>query len=233
MFKIFLYPIILLTAIYTLVLLPKCFKFKGSNYRTESGNSFISTITDKGKYGEFLTFLYLESIDEFKRILVNVYIPKDDGTTTEIDLIMLSPRGIYVIESKNFSGWIFGDEKSRYWTQTLENRQKNKLFNPIWQNKGHIKALRNSLNITDESIYRSYIVFSERCELKKIKVSSANTQVLKRNDLLEAVLEDMKDSPPIIKIEDILGYYEKLKKYTNVDEATKEKHVGNIRKSGY
>lgn len=39
--------------------------------------------------------------------------------TYEIDLIMISETGIYVFESKNYSGWIFGDEKQRYWTQIL------------------------------------------------------------------------------------------------------------------
>lgn len=56
--------------------------------------------------------------------MTNLYIPKRDGTITEIDLIMLSQTGIYVFESKNYSGWIFGDEKSKKWMQTLKNKQK-------------------------------------------------------------------------------------------------------------
>lgn len=65
-----------------------------------------------------------------------MYVPKDDGTTTEIDLIMLSPMGIYVFESKNYSGWIFGNEKSRYWTQTLENKKKNNFSTLFGKTKG-------------------------------------------------------------------------------------------------
>ena len=47
--------------------------------------------------------------------MANLYIPKGDGTTIEIDLLLVDTTSIYVIESKNSSGWIFGDEKSKNW----------------------------------------------------------------------------------------------------------------------
>ena len=64
-------------------------------------------------------------------------MPRDDGETTEIDVLMLHTSGIYVFESKNYSGWIFGDEKSKTWTQTLPNgrgrrAQKERFLNPIY-----------------------------------------------------------------------------------------------------
>lgn len=101
-----LYPFIFLFIIITIVLIPKYLEFRKSNYKLESGNSFFKTVFNKGNYGEYLTFLSLEKLDVFKRLLVNVYLPKDDGTTTEIDLIMICHTGIYVFESKNYSGWI-------------------------------------------------------------------------------------------------------------------------------
>ncbi|TCT14547.1 nuclease-like protein [Natranaerovirga pectinivora] len=106
-------------------------KYKGSNYKVASGNSFFRTVFDKGNYGEFLIFSYLEKLEGEPKLMTNLYIPKENGSTTEIDLIMISETGIYVFESKNYSGWIFGDEMQKNWTQTLQNRQKNKFFNPI------------------------------------------------------------------------------------------------------
>ncbi len=212
---------------FSLALLPKYLKFRKSNYKIESGNSFISTVFDKGNYGEFLTFFYLENLDDFKRLLVNVYIPKDDGTT-EIDLIMLSPMGIYVFESKNYSGWIFGNEKSQYWTQTLENKQKNKFFNPIWQNKGHITAFKDNLEKPEDSLFKSYIVFSERCELRKIELDSRDVKIIKRNDLMVKIKEDLKNSSIVLKPEEILNIYSKLKQYSNVDKSLKKEHIKNI-----
>lgn len=49
---------------------------------------------------------------------------------TEVDLIYINTSGIYVIESKNYSGWIFGDFKQKYWTQTFKT-EKHKFYNPV------------------------------------------------------------------------------------------------------
>ncbi len=95
----------------------------------------------KEKYGEYLSFNKLEKIKGDHRILTNVYLPKGNGETTEVDLIYIHETGIYVLESKNYSGWIFGDEKSKYWMQTLQNGHKEKFYNPIFQNNTHIKYL--------------------------------------------------------------------------------------------
>lgn len=67
------------------------------------------------------------------KILRNVYLPKDNGETSEIDVLYITQKGIFVFESKNYSGWIFGDEKGQYWTAMLPNRQKNRFYNPIKQ----------------------------------------------------------------------------------------------------
>jgi len=224
---IFFYPLIFLFIIISIVLILKYLQYRKSDYKLESGNSFLKTIFNKGNYGEFLTFSYLEKLDIFKRFLVNVYLPKYDGTTTEIDLIMLCPKGIYVFESKNYSGWIFGDEKSQYWTQTLKNKQKNKFYNPIWQNKSHINALKNILKLQD-NIFKSYIVFSERCELKKVQFDSDNIKVIKRNRLISTIKEDIEKSPTILKVDEVLNIYARLKKYSNADEETKKRHIENI-----
>lgn len=210
-------------------LLPKYLKFKKSNYSSSSGNKFLETVFNKGNYGEYLTFSYLEKLDSFNRILTNVYIPKKDGTTTEIDLIMLSPSGIYVLESKNYSGWIFGDEKSKYWTQTLQKSSKNKFFNPIWQNKAHINALKNVLDIEDH-FYISYIVFSERCKIKKIQVESKDVRVVKRNDLLKTIENDIKYPLRILDANKLIEIYSYLKQYSNVDESVKRLHIENLEK---
>jgi len=173
------------------IYVPRYIKYNQSEYKDISGNNFIKTAFNVGNFGEFLTFSYLEKLTTFKKLLTNVYIPKDDGTTTEIDLIMIDDTGIYVFESKNYSGWIFGDEKNKMWTQSLEYRRKYKFFNPIMQNKGHIKALCNVLPEIDESLFKSYIIFSERCKLKKLTVNSPEVKVINRQDLLHTIKKDI------------------------------------------
>jgi len=142
---------------------------------------------------------------------------------------MLHETGVYVFESKNYSGWIFGDEKHKNWTQVLGRGNKNKFFNPIWQNKGHIKALRNLLTDVDNIDFYSYIIFSERCELKKIRLDSPNVRVLKRNQLLSVVKKDIEKREKVLDENKILSLYETLKKHILVDEQTKLQHIENIR----
>ncbi len=227
-----LLPLVLvpLLVLYTITLLPKYLKFKESQYKIESGNSFFKTILDKGLYGEFLTFLELEKLNIQKKILTNIYVPKEDGKTTEIDLVMITETGIYVIESKNYSGWIFGSENNKNWTQTLPNKQKYKFLNPIWQNKGHIKALENVLELNNDKICKSYIVFSERCTLKDISVSDYNIKVLNRNNLTREINFDIMTSEKMIKLDNLFLIYAKLKKYSLADDMTKQAHIDGINK---
>ena len=223
------YLILVQVLVLLLTLLPKYIRYRGSGYKAASGNGFLKTVLNKGNLGEFLTFLYLEKLDGQNKIMTNLYLPKKDGTTTEVDLIMISETGIYVFESKNYSGWIFGDEKSKNWTQTLESKQKNQFYNPIWQNKGHITALRSAVEIDNEDMYKSYIIFSDRCTLKKINVTSLNIKVMKRNALIKTIKKDIENSPKYMTIEEVNGLYFKLQKYACVDESIKKAHIENIK----
>ncbi len=213
--------------IFLLLLAPKYLKFRESDYMFESKNSFFNTIMDKGNYGEFLTFSYLEKLNTYNKIMTNLYIPKEDGKTTEIDLIMIDGTGIYVFESKNYSGWIFGSENQKNWTQTLKSNQKNSFYNPIWQNNGHVNALKFVLN-KDKDIFKSYIVFSERCELKKIKITSEDIIVLKRSKLLKTMQKDILSSYKIFSDKEVDQLYLRLQEYAYVDKKSKETHVINI-----
>lgn len=216
--------------VFILLSLPRYTKYNNSGYRFASKNSFIKTVMDRGNYGEFLTFVYLEKLDFYKKLMTNLYIPKGDGTTTEIDLIMISETGIYVFESKNYSGWIFGDERYKNWTQSLKNKQKNQFYNPIWQNKGHISALDAVLNLKEDNLYKSLIVFSERCELKKINITSPDVKVIKRNFLIKTINENINDSSTLLTKDQIDQLYLKLQEFAYADEITKEIHIKSIKK---
>lgn len=211
-----------------LVISPRYLSFRKSGYQEASGNHFLKVFFDKGAYGEFLTFRKLEKMKEPKRLLTNLYLPKPDGETTEIDLVMISRGGVHVFESKNYSGWIFGSENSPYWTQTLKNGEKHKFFNPVWQNRGHIEALSRALSWLDKGVFRSYVVFSERCELKKITLKSGNAKVIRRYGLVKAVREDLA-GPAALTETEVDRVYAILKTYAHADEALKQKHIEHVR----
>ena len=96
-----------------------------------------------GTIGELYTHHKLNIVRLFGRhgkVLRNVYIPKDDGTTSEIDLLFITQKGIFVIESKNFFGWIFGSENQGYWTATLPGQKKQILQSDQAEQNAHQMA---------------------------------------------------------------------------------------------
>jgi restriction system protein len=99
-------------------------------------------------------WLFLSSKDY--RLIRNVTLPTGEGTT-QIDHIVVSRFGVFVIETKNMSGWIFGNPHQKVWTQKLY-RESYKFQNPLHQNYKHTKALEEFLGIAPETIF-SVVVF--------------------------------------------------------------------------
>ena len=203
-------------------------RYHRTAYNDASGKSVLDTLFDTGNYGEYLTYTCLENLGEQHKLLMNVYLPKGDGTTTEIDLIMISATGIYVFESKNYSGWIFGDENSRYWKQIFRGGRHFQFYNPIWQNRKHISILKQHLGLGDE-VFRNYVVFSERCVLKKMSVYSPEVKVMNRDELACEIVEDMTQRPEIFTPLEIEQIYNELSRYTLADDETKQAHIDAMR----
>lgn len=120
----------------------------------------------KGKFGEWVVALCLKlGLDKNAyRVLNNVMIPDDAGGTTQIDHVVLSTYGIFVIETKNMKGWIFGDRKSEKWTQQIF-KSKNQFQNPFRQNYKHIMCLADLTGLPKESLTH-IIVFVGDCQIK-------------------------------------------------------------------
>ena len=215
--------------VFGLIIFMNYMEFNDSNYQRASHHTFWQTFFNKGNMGEYNIYRTLEKIKGTKLLLTNLYIPKADGSTTEIDLLLITKYGFFVVESKNYSGWIYGDEKHRNWTQTFPNKKKFKFFNPIWQNKGHVKALKEVVGITDDSLMQSFIVFSNNCELKKITVTSANVHVIKRDQMKQRLKRELTKSAPILTTEDIKYYFQVLKPYMHADDQTKQLHIDTIK----
>lgn len=119
----------------------------------------------KGYFGEKSVAFFLSQLDKDNYKVINDIILQAGNKTTQIDHIVVSNYGIFVIETKNYKGWIFGNENSRYWTQVIYKR-KEKLYNPIKQNYGHIKALKKILSDFDNLKFYSIIVFTTKADLK-------------------------------------------------------------------
>lgn len=224
-------PVILILIV---ILIVRAIKYRKTSYYQITKIPYLSVKKDIGKYGEYLIYKRLKNFEEKNaKFLFNVYIPKEDEQTTECDVLMLTQKGIFVFESKNYSGWIFGSEKQKNWYQTLPSSKgkshKEHFYNPIMQNNSHIKHLKE-LIATNVPIY-SVIVFSERCTLKSINITSDNIKVIKRDSISYAVNEILDKIPNnLLNENEVTDLYNKLYPYTQVSEKIKKEHIENIKK---
>ena len=208
-------------------------KYIKTEYFKITHNKFLKVLLNKGLYGEYLTYKYLRNMDGYHKFLFNVYLPKVNGETTEIDVLFISQSGIFVFESKNYSGWIFGKENQRQWTMTLPSGNKSQKFhflNPIMQNELHIKWLKASLSGYEGIAYHSIIAFSDRCTLKKIELTEHKAEVIKRSSVKRCVEKISKQNTAILTEPLIQEIYDKLYPLTQVSVEQKQKHIDDIKK---
>lgn len=181
----------------------------------------------KGETGENIIEYDLINLHFYKKIIRNAYIPYNGGTS-EIDLIMLTEFGIYVIESKNYSGWIFGSENNRNWTVSYNKNSKEKLYNPIWQNNSHIKALTNYLQITDSGI-NSLIIFGGGAELKKVPSNTPTRQIIYDYQIIDMFDYEMA-KPKIFTEAYIEKLYSLLEPTTHVTKDVRQQHIADVQR---
>ncbi|WP_047984300.1 NERD domain-containing protein [Ornithinibacillus californiensis] len=184
--------------------------------------------TIKGRFGENRVNKLLRKLDENEyKIYHDLYVPTEENKTTQVDHVVVSSYGIFVIETKAYNGWIFGNEKSKYWTQVIYKR-KEKLFNPIWQNAGHTKALENYLGI-EKKLFTSIIAFSNQSTFK-FKEKFTRAKVIHFRDLYKTIKEK---NAIIIDNSLINNLHSKLNKLVVVDKKEKKqiskKHVQEVK----
>src|SRR6056297_1392176 len=119
----------------------------------------------KGARGERLVHNALTSVlnEQEYRVLSDLILPVAGGTT-QIDHLVLSRFGIFVVETKNMTGWIFGSAEQRKWTQ-VQKRSKRSFQNPLRQNYSHLKAVQEILKV-DQKVLHNIVVFTGTAEPK-------------------------------------------------------------------
>ena len=171
-----------------------------------------------GFMGEFWVKSELKKLPKDKYKILNNIMIKINEKTYQIDHIVISLYGIFVIETKNYDGLITGNYKSDKWCMHL-GKNKYYFYNPIHQNYGHIKALEQLLGI-NESKFISIISMSNRA---KIKVDAKN--VVNLDYLLDAI-KKYQDITLDVNIEELV---EKINVNNITDKEARKKHVKNIK----
>lgn len=119
----------------------------------------------KGWFGEKLTTfgMWLRLDENIYRRIDDIILPASSGTT-QIDHVLVSTFGLFVIETKNMQGWIFGGERDSSWCQSIYGH-KTRFQNPLRQNFRHVECLADFLKL-DRGLFHSVVFFVGECEFK-------------------------------------------------------------------
>lgn len=126
-----------------------------------------------------------------KAIFHDLYLKKPNGEYTQIDVVAATKSGIIVFEVKEYGGWIYGDEHQKYWTQSIAHgNQKNRFYNPVMQNEGHIHAIRQCLPQNPGIPIYSIIVFFGNNQFRNITCNANKTYII-HPDSVSRVMQDI------------------------------------------
>jgi len=185
-----------------------------------SGLITILKPTIKGWFGETAVAVILSGLNPEEYQVINDVIIKTKRGTSQIDHVVVSLYGIFVIETKNYKGWITGTERSEQWTKNMYGK-KYKFRNPIIQNYGHVKALEEVLGLSDDS-FIPIVVFSIDSELKvKTEKPVVYTTKLNKEIRKHSELKFSKD-----EMNELVSKINELNVRSN---SVKKEHVRNIK----
>lgn len=188
--------ITVLVALGIIVLIVHIIKTKEEEEHHEQIQSVTSL--DRGTWSERdLIFKLLNECGIDKRAIYHdLYIRKENGTYTQIDLAVPTPQGIIVFEVKDYSGWIFGNGNSKYWMQILAyGQEKHQFYNPIWQNRKHINAIRKLMPNNQGVPFFNIVVFYGDSEFKDLNYDATGRVRVIYSTQVADVIKDIKSLP--------------------------------------
>ncbi|MCH1930152.1 NERD domain-containing protein [Shewanella sp. A25] len=152
---------LVLAPVFLLICLTMLFRFsrrRRSQFLGQQGERRVALLLKKALKGEEFRLYY--------NLILSLRDAKTDSNSlTEIDLLLLTHFGVFVIEVKNYAGWIFGQEKQPRWTQKLFARH-SQFQNPLHQNYKHCLAVENYLELETSAALISLVVFADRASFK-------------------------------------------------------------------
>ncbi len=177
----------------------------------------------KGDYGEYCVSEVLGyNIEGVQYVINNLLFIDDDGKSRQIDHIYINKYGIWVIETKNYAGYIYGTDKQLEWTQVLAGgREKNKFYNPVRQNTSHIYCLSKKLQV--RNVFHNVVVFLYRADISHVK--SENVYSWQKLNMIKSQPTETLLSPEQMKV-----FYGKLIALQSENTVTTDQHIENIHK---
>lgn len=177
----------------------------------------------KGKYFEQCVSNKISQLPDEYIVLNNLFF-ENNGHSTQIDHIIASPYGVFVIESKGYKGWITGGENSEYWTQTIFN-SKYQFYNPIKQNAGHVRFLRHLLNPVT---FIPIVVFDNSADIKAHFGNNIVVNLYYLNSSIQQYRTPILSKEAVDTIVQIIRSNSKI-----ANEETFKQHIANVKTRQY
>lgn len=177
----------------------------------------------KGERGENIVAKILGNTIKGEQYVINdLLFQNEKGQSCQIDHIFINKFGIWVIETKNYAGNIYGQESQREWTQVLAGvNEKIKFYNPIKQNATHIYHLSNYLKV--KNVFINVVVFLSRANISNI--DSENVYSIYELHTIKNQTSDIS-----LSVDKMEYYYNNLLELKNNANISKREHVENIYK---
>lgn len=170
-----------------------------------------------GMAGEFWVKRELKKLSDEYLVINDIMIKTKDGITHQIDHVVISKYGIFVIETKQYNGYIKGNDYDKRW---LIKNGKKKIYvnNPLHQNYGHVKSLEEILNLPEEKF------ISLVCIPSRATLSVKSNNVTRIYDLLDKITSYK---------EEVIGnpneLYEIINNLNITDKNERKNHVRNAK----
>ena len=178
---------------------------------------------DKGRRGERRVRRILRPVCRKGgfRLLNDIYI-KSCGREAQIDHVLIGRSGVFVIETKNYDGRIDGTSDMKEWTQTVDGKEST-FYNPLWQNWGHISALRDLLgDVCPEKCFHSLVVFPH-----SMMLHTDSLRVIGRRQLRMVVLSERED---VLSENQMKAVADAITAADEVSRAARRRYVRSIRR---
>ncbi len=169
---------------------------------------------------------------------------QDDLSTAQIDNMLITPKGLYVIEAKNYNGHIFGSEKQENWTMTVKhvNRKKSRsgkvytkthiskhsFYNPIRQNQTHINKIIKLMDIHKAIPIHNIVVFGPKAYLRDVTHSN-QVFVINSNQIKNLIMNQEKSIEKEVETEEMMNFVDDLIYHNIIDKKEKRDHVRRIK----
>lgn len=211
-------------------------QFSGSAVKGDQG--FLSSVFSYrgraealGERGERRVSAFLEDLPCEDYRVYNDLLIRDGNYTTQVDHVIISRYGVFVLETKNVHGKVYGSGNAEFWKQYLPDRgyrrygftQEHQLRNPIWQNGGHIKSLRRLVFGNDIPVY-GVVVFPQETDL----FVEAEQPVLRMWDVVPYIKRHRDEA---LSSEQMSFYRRRLLEVISTTEADRQSHLENVHRN--